>query len=173
MKFAELELEINAIGYFNGIADSLGIGAEGGGHFIRRFDVKLVGIEAPAGFVGERLAGLDAEQNLVGLGVVAMEIMTIVSGDQRNSGVTAEIGQGAIEGTVEAVVLQFEIEAAREGFRVPLGGIARPVHAVGFQGAGDLAREAARQDDQTFGIFGENFLVDTRLIVQSFFVGGG
>ena len=74
---------------------------------------------------------------------------------------------------MEPVVLQFEIEAAGKSFRVPLRRPRAPVHAVGFQGARNLAREASRQHDQTLGQLGEDFLVDARFVVEAVLVGGG
>ena len=120
-----------------------------------------------------RLAGLDTEQDLVRVGVVAMEIMAIVGGDQREADLAADLAQALVERPVQLVVLQFEIEAPGEGPRVPFGRLAALVDAVGAQRPRDFAGQASGEHNQALGHFGENLLVDARLVVEPFFVGRG
>ncbi len=56
--------------------------AEGPRHFLRRFEIKLIGGKAEAIGVGHGLAGLDAEQHFVGLGLVLIKIVTVIGGHQ-------------------------------------------------------------------------------------------
>ena len=83
MKLAELEFEINPLGDLHRVAHRTVIGGKRLCHLGRRLDVEFVGIETPARLVGHRLAGLDAEQDFVGAGVFAMQIMAIVGRDHR------------------------------------------------------------------------------------------
>ena len=92
---------------------------------VGRLDVKLVGIEAPARFIRERLAGLDAEQDFVG----AARRRDGGSGNRWSrpaAGRRCGRSRAAlVERPVQAVVLDFEIEAALENVRVPFGRRAR------------------------------------------------
>src|SRR5207244_7844565 len=100
MELAEFELEIDPVRDFNRIADFFGISAKGSRHLCGRLDVKLIGVEAPASVVGHRLTGLDAEQHLVRLGILAMEIVTIVGGDQREPESASDLTQRIVERSV-------------------------------------------------------------------------
>jgi hypothetical protein len=103
-------------------------------------------------------------------GVIAMEIMTIVGRDGRQPQLLADVDQRLIERAVQFVVLQFEVVAILEGARVPLGGLASLVEFVSSQIARDFAGEASRQNNQTLVAFGEDLLVDARLVIEPFLV---
>ena len=55
-----------------------GISAKTSRHLLRRLDVELLGGEPPAVGIGERGAGLDAEQRLVGARVAGLEVVRVV-----------------------------------------------------------------------------------------------
>ena len=74
---------------------------------------------------------------------------------------------------MQAIVLEFEIEASGERARIPGGGLACAIHAVGLECARDLAGEASGEHDQALGILGEDFLIDARFVVEPFLVGRG
>src|SRR5262249_55556625 len=119
----------------------------------------------------QRLAGLDAQQDLVRARVVAMQVMAIVGGDQRQARGAADLAQRVVEGRVEAIVLQFEIEAGLENARVAFGGLARLVDASRAQPSRDFPRETSRSGDDSLVQLGEYFLVDARFVVQAVLVG--
>ena len=52
-------------------------------HLLRGLEVELVGVEAPVVRVLERVAGLDAEQGLVRIGVAGIEVVDVTCGDER------------------------------------------------------------------------------------------
>ena len=172
MELAELELEVDPPRDLHRVAELFGLRAECLGHLFGRLDVKLVRIETPSRFIGERLAGLDAEQDFVGARVAAMQVVAIVGGDQRQAGGAADLAQRVVERRVQAVVLQFEVEAVLENARVALGRLARLVDAPRAQPSRDLSRQASRERDDALVKLGQNFLVDARLVVEPFLVGG-
>jgi hypothetical protein len=49
---------------------------EVGGHLVRRLEEELVGVELPVVRVLERVAGLDAEERLVGSRVLVPQVVT-------------------------------------------------------------------------------------------------
>jgi len=130
MKLAEFEFEIDSPRNLDAVAQLLGIGAECARHLLGRLDIKFVGIETPSRFISHRLAGLDAEQDFVRLGVFAMQVMAIIGRDQRQPDLFADFAQRLVIRRMELVVLEFEIVAARKHFGVRLGGLARLVHAI-------------------------------------------
>ena len=170
-KLAEFEFEIDPACDLHAVAEFFGLGAERLRHLLRSFDVQLVGVEAPARFVGHGLAGLDAEQDLVSLGVVAMQIMTVVGRDQRQSHGPADLAQCVVIRRMQFVVLQLEVIAIFEDARVPFGALARFVHLARAQRSRNFARQASRKHDQSGVVLFENFLVDARLVVEPFLVG--
>ena len=116
MELAELEFKINAVGDFNAVADRLGISAERGRHLVGRLDVQLVGVEAPA-------RSRRPESCRSGCRAGPRGPWRRRDGDNGNRWwrpaaipvTAAEIAQRVVERTVEAVVLEFEIEAAGKG----------------------------------------------------------
>ena len=55
-------------------------------HFVGGFEIDLVGAVAHPVAVLDHLAGLDAEEGVVGLGILAAEIVAVVGDDERNAG---------------------------------------------------------------------------------------
>ena len=170
MKLAEFEFEIDSPRYLDAVAQLLGVRAERTRHLVGRLDVELVGVEPPARLVGHGLAGLDAEQDLVRLGVVAMQIVAIIGRHQRQPDLLADFAQGIVVRRMKFVVLQLEIVPARKHLRVRFGGLARLVHAILPEPSRDLTRQASRQHDQSVRQLGENVLVDARLVVEAVLV---
>src|ERR1700730_2808240 len=81
-----LDFDVAARSNVHGAAQRLGKLAENLGHFDSALEVKLVGLELHAIRVAHGLAGLDAEQHFLGVSVFVMKVMTIVGGDERNTG---------------------------------------------------------------------------------------
>ncbi len=170
------ELDLAALGDVPGAVQRVfGIGEEGE-HFGARFEVELRPVEAHAILVAHGLAGLDAEEDFVGAGVVAAEVVGVVGGDEREAGVFGEAVDEREEGLVlvEAVVLEFEEEIVfAEEVRVFVGEAAGFVVAVGEEGFVDVAAKAGRERDQAFGVAAEQVLIDAGLVVEAFEIGGG
>ena len=83
----------------------------------------------------------------MGARVAAMQVVAIVGRDQRQAGGAADLAQRIVERRVQAVVLQFEIEAVLENVRVTLGRLARLVGPPRTKPSRDLTRETSRQRD--------------------------
>ena len=83
-------------------------------HLYCTLEVELIGLELHPISVAHGLAGLDAEQHFLGMSVVVMEIVTIVSGHQRDARLFRETDQVAIHVFFDrqSLVLNFEEEIA-------------------------------------------------------------
>src|SRR5579885_2152719 len=173
VELPELELEIHPPGDFHRVAEFLRFRPERLRHLVRRLDVQFVGIETPSRFVRHRLSGLDAEQDLVRLGVAAMEVVAIVGRDYRQSDLARDVAQRVIDWRMQAVVLKLDIEAIAESLRIPFGSLARLVHPALPEPSRNLAGKTAGKNDEPIRELGENFLVDARLVVEPFLVRGG
>ena len=69
-------------GVVAGLAQLVLVGPERA-HLRRGLEVEVAGVELEAVGVGHRLAGLHAEQHLVGVGVVGVRVVQVVRGDHR------------------------------------------------------------------------------------------
>src|SRR5215469_384651 len=139
MEFAEFELKINLVGNCNGIANLLGVSAKSRCHLLGGLDVKLISVEPPTGFIRECLASLNAEQDFMRFGVRAMQIMAIVGRNQGYADGAAQFAEGLVQRPVQVIILQFKVEAAREGPRIPFGGFTRFVEPAATQSPCNLA----------------------------------
>ena len=68
-----------------GVPDRLGPFVKRGEHLVGGFDIELIGMKPHAVRFIHRLAGLKAQQNVMDLGIVFLEIMTVVRGHQGNA----------------------------------------------------------------------------------------
>ena len=81
---AEREVEIAALGDGDGVGQGVGLVVEGLGHLLGRLEVPLA-LHAHAVGVGDEAAGLDAEQDVVGVFVVGRQVVDVVGGNQRQA----------------------------------------------------------------------------------------
>lgn len=108
-------------------------------------------------------------------GVVLVEVVGIVGGDQRQSHLVGDV-HGALETHAldfDVRVLNLHVEAVTEDFDVPFGELAGLVHFFGEDQLGEFAGRAAGEADQPFAVPLQQFLVDPRLVVKTFEVRGG
>src|SRR5581483_6548861 len=86
----ELDLDRAALGDLQGADEGVrGIG-EVRRHLVGGLEVELVGLEAPAARVLERVARLDAEQRLVRARVLVAQVVHVARGDERQPGAPRE-----------------------------------------------------------------------------------
>jgi hypothetical protein len=67
---AEAQLDVAALGHLQGVVAGLGVVGEQGPHLGRALEVELLALELEPLGVGQHGPGLDAEQHLVGAGVL-------------------------------------------------------------------------------------------------------
>ena len=168
------QLQVAAFGDGQGVADRLGGIVEGGGHLLRRLDVELVHRELHVGRVAHGLAGLDAEQHLVGAGILPVQVVAVVGGHQRQLQLGGHLHQALVDDVLlrDGVLLQLDIVAPGEQLAVPAGGGDGILHPAAAALHGHLALEAGRHGDQPLGAPREQFAVDAGPVVEALLVAG-
>ncbi len=109
---AEFEFQVAALGNGDGVRDRLGHMGKGLLHLLRRLHVKRLRGELHPVRVLHGFAGLDAEEGIVGLVVLHVQIMAVVGGHHRDAGVIRQPDQFAVGLLLlrDAVVLEFKIK---------------------------------------------------------------
>ena len=175
-QLAERQREVGHLGDPPGVRDRLGMVREEGRHLGRRLDVELGGLEPhPVGRV-EVVAGADAEQDVVRLGLVLADVMEVVGDHERQPGLGRQPEQLLVEPALlgHAVVLELEEEAVlAEDVAVLAGEVPRELPVLDLERLGDLAAEARRQPDQALAVAGQVLAIDARLVVVAVDVGVG
>ena len=145
-------------------------------HFLAALEIKLVGGEFHARGVAHGLAGLNAHQHFLGVRVRLGQVVAIVGGNQRDAAFFGQAHQVAVHANVlfEALVLHFEeeilfAENVAEAMRVGFG----LVVLVGEDRVGHFPAQAGGQRNQALAVFGQQFMVDARLVIEPIEVAGG
>ncbi len=143
-------------------------------HLRARLDKEIGRGKTHAVGIRHGFAGLYAKQNLVRSHVVVPQIMRVVGHHQRQTCFTGEpvdLGHH-LAVLVETVVLQFQKEVvAAEQVGVFIGQPGCFVVAVVEDGLIDIAAQASRHRDQTFGMAGEQVLINAWFVIEAFQVG--
>ena len=115
----------------------------------------------------DRLAGVDAEQDVVGQVVILGQVVSVAGGHDRKSQPSGQVElRHAVALDLQAVVLDLDEEVPlAEGPGVPHGQVLGLVHAVVQQQLREFRANAARQADQPLAVLCEDLLVDPGLVV--------
>ncbi len=147
----------------------LGMAWEQRAHLLLTLEVELLGLEAHAVGLVHGLAGLDAQQHVLGGGVGLFHIVGVVGDDEGDAGVAAELFEalGGLPLLGDAVILDLQIEVvAEECLQIQRAGFGRLIVAAD-QLLRDLAREAAGQAHQPLGVLVQQRPVDAGLVVEA------
>ncbi len=140
-------------------------------HLHSALKVKLVGLELHAIGIAHGLAGLDAEQHFLGMSVVVMEVMAIVGGDERDTGLFRKPDQLAIDIFFDwqSLILNFEKKIAFAKYVAQAVSIfARLIIFLVHNGFRHRATKAGRESNQAFVVFGKQVVVNARFVVEAF-----
>ena len=165
---AELELDVAALGDLERAAKRVVVAREVAGHLGGCLEEEVVGVELPVVRVLQRVAGLDAEQRLVGASVLGAEVVDVAGGDRRQArglGDLGELGQDPpLHLEVRVLKLDVDVVLAEDlDEAVELrAGVARPAL---LERLADATGEAARERDHAVGVPLEQLPVDARLVV--------
>ncbi len=172
-----LEVQVDAapFGDEQGIAQRLGDLGEQRSHLVRGSQVVGRIGHAHAVGVGAQRPGLDAQQDVLQLGVLGVDVVHVVGGDEARRVALGQIHQAAVDRRqlADLMRLQLKEEALRaEDLEVPvhqpLGVFRAPIR----QGARDFAGQAAGGDDQAVAVSRQEIMIDARAIVETFQLGG-
>ena len=137
-------------------------------HLLGGLEVELVGVEAPPVRVLQRVAGLDAEQRLVGARVLVQEVVDVAGGDERQAGRLGELRELRVDPLlrIEAGVLDLDVgRVTAEDLDEPVEIAGRVLRPVLLERLRDAARKAPGEDDEPLRVPLEQLPVDARLVV--------
>ena len=158
------------------VGERVGILAEAFPHLLRRLQVELVGPVLQPMRVVDRLAGADAQQDVVRLVIAVAQVVDVVGDHHREIELPRQRRQAVVDDLLLAqpLVLHLEEEVAlAEDFRVLPGRRPRLLDLVLVDALGDLALQAAAEADQAGAVRLQQFLVDAGLVVEALRVAGG
>ena len=148
-----------------------------GAHFLFRFVVEVARLEAEALGVVHLGLRLNAEQNVVGLHVVGIQVVAVVGGHKGQARGVGKLHDAFVHLRLfrQAVGLHFQIEAVGEERGIflrylhrVLKGAAAGDELVGAQKrARNFARHAGGKGHETVGAALQHVLVDARLVVEA------
>ncbi len=171
-----LDLDVAARGDIHGAGERVGKFAENSGHFLGGLEVKLVGGKLHAIGIAHGLAGLDAEQDFLGMRVTVMQIVAIVRSDQGDAGFFRQADQVFVHALLDfqALVLNFKEEVALAEY-VPqaIGILAGEIELFIHHGFSDRAAQAGGKGYQSFAVLGEQVQIDAWLVIKTFQKSGG
>ena len=164
------QVDVAALGDPHGVRQRVGEVLEDRRHLLAGLQVELVAvIVQPLGVV-DRLAGADAQQDVVRLEVGVLQVVDVVGDDEREPEVPRDRLQPDVDRLllVDPLVLHLEEEIVRpENVAIGGGGVERLLLLLGPDAGRDLPLQAAAQADQPVRVLGEQLLVDARLVVEA------
>ena len=146
-------LHLAALGDVHGVGNGLGQLREQVGHLLGRLEIDLAR-KLHAVWVFHRLAGLDAQQNVVGLVVFAAQVVAVVGGHQAQAQTPRKVDKAGVDLLLlgQACILQLDKEVV---FAHDLGQFAGRglglVLASGQHQVGHLALQAGAHGDEPLG----------------------
>ena len=135
---------------------------------MRRGKVEVRPGELEALLVGDARAGLQAEQDVVRLGILGPHVVGIVGGDERQIEAPGDIHDAGAGGLLlgDPMVLELEeIVVAAEYLQVLARHGFSAVRIAAQDGLLQFSTQACGQADQPLGVLGEQLLVDARPVV--------
>ena len=172
---AELEVEAALGGDLGGVVRGGLLAGEERAHLLLALEVELLGVKAHALRVVHGLAGLDAHEDVLVIGVLAVYIVRVVGDGEGDAGLLVDADDAAGGGVLVgyAVALYLEVEVLAEGVpqlqRAALG----LVIAAGDYLLRDVARKAAGEADQALRVLIEQRPVYARLDVEALYKAHG
>ena len=105
-------LQVAEVGDAHGVRDRLGHLGEDPRHLVGGLEEELGELELHPPALGHLLARADADQDVLGPGVLAPGVVHVVGGHQRDAGRARDLDQGPVDGLLlgDAVVLQLQPE---------------------------------------------------------------
>jgi hypothetical protein len=169
----EPELEVAAFVDLERVGDGGRMVAEQIRHLVAVLHVEAVAIEAETVRVVEVLARADAQQRIVVVVIVGLEVVGVVGGDERQPQVGRHLRQLRVHDVLrsDAVALHLEVVAAVEDGRHLLDELPGGLDLSSRDGAAHHGREASGGRDQPLAALAQQVEIDARLVVEALEVG--
>ncbi len=174
--FSKCQLQVALFCNPEGVGDSFGDIPEKVGHHLGGFEVEMPGPEAEPVLFIEEGPGLKAEERIVRLPILLVQVMRIVCGDKGNLALGAQLHEQRKDRFLvgKTVVLDLEKEMfLPENLLVFPDRFAGSLEIASEEFVGDFALKAGAHPDQAASVFPEEFLVDPGFVVEAFSVTSG
>jgi hypothetical protein len=146
------------------------------GHLFRRLEIELVGGKAHVLRIGHGLAGLYAHQDFLRARIRLRQIVGVVGGHQRNTALAGEPHEVPVQRPVDvqALILHFQEKVVLAENVTQLVSVGARLIVVALQQwLGDGTFQTGRKRDQSLAVFGQQVVIDARLVVKAFEKTGG
>ncbi len=145
--------------------------AEDSKHLVRRFEIELVRWKFHPALVAHRLAGLNAQQNFLGVRVFVMQVMAVVGRHQRNPGLFRKPHQMRIHTLLDLQSLILNLQKEILFSKYIAQAVCILASAIVFlfdHRFRHRTLQTRRQRNQPAAVFGEQIVVNARLVVETF-----
>jgi hypothetical protein len=102
---SEFELQVAPLGDGHRVPQCLRHLAEELPHLSRRFEIEGRRLHAHPPRIFERAVGLDAQQDVLRVGLVGLGIVTIVGGDQRDAELVVQLDQARVDPLIVGIAV--------------------------------------------------------------------
>ena len=167
---AELKVKIALLGDLSRIGTGFRHHGEQLVHLVGGLDVEFIGLELHAVGILNGLAGLDAQQDALHLGVLFAQIMGVVGSCHGDTGLARKLDELRQNGSIllQAVILQFDVVIlCTEQVPVPQRGRLCALVVPCQNGLRDLARQTGRKADQSLVVLLQKLLIHAGLGVKA------
>ena len=167
---SKIKIKVTLFGNFGGIFAGFRHHGEQIIHFVCRFDIELVGLELHLIRILNGLAGLDAQQDALHLGILPAQIVGVVGGCHGDACFPRKLDELRQNDVVlfQAMILQLNvIVPLAEQVAVPQGAGFGTLIVACQNGLRDLTGQTGRQADQSLVILLQQLLIDAGLGVKA------
>ncbi|KFM93090.1 hypothetical protein DJ90_2785 [Paenibacillus macerans] len=167
---AEFQLKLAALGYFYRVGQRLGHMREQRGHLIPGFQVELVRVHFEPVFVVDRFAGADANEHILNLGVLPVQVMHIVGGRQFDPRLLRQLNKLEVYLFLlrQTVILQLQIKISAKRRLIAQRRFFRFLVRSAQQMMRHLSAQTGAQADQPFPMPLQRLPIDPRFVVEAF-----
>ena len=170
MILTERKFQIAQVRDFLRIFDCALVALEQRLHLRFAAEVEILRLIAHPVLIVQRLAGLDAQQHIVGLRVLLAEIVGIIGADHGNPGFLMDFQNRLVYQLLipDTVVLKLQIKVLRAKQLRHLKGVCLGVIIFAVaETAGNLTCQTGGQSDQALGMLPQQPLIDSRLDIKA------
>ena len=128
MPLAQLQFDVDAVGDFLRASQGVVQAGKGRVHLLGAAEIELVALHPHAVGVGAELARVDAQQDVLGLGVLAVDVVDVAGGHQGNAQPMGHLDRPLHRQPLrfQVVVLNLDVVVVAEEFLEPGGDFQRP-----------------------------------------------
>ena len=163
------DVDVAPLGDAHRVGQRVGQLAEDLLHFLRGLQVELIAVIPQSIAIVDRLAGADAQEDVVRPMIAVRQIVDVVGGDERHVQLARDRREPFVDDQLllDALILHLEEEVAVPQDVAELRGrLERLPLAPGPDFSRDLTLQAAAQPDQPLRVLREEILVDAGLVIE-------